>query len=271
MSDNIDGMDFHLKQLKSLIKIESDDVHMVGIYGIGGIGKTTIAMVVYNDISSQFDGSSFIRGIRGKAKGGLLELQKQLLKDILKGQSPEFSDISEGIIVIKERLCSKRVLIVLDDVDELEQLEHLVGENDWFGVKNRIIITTKDISLLDQHRLITPNYEVKKLQPEEATKLFNWWAFKQNIPNPKEEFESLSHRVVKYAEGLPIALKVLGGFLSNKNIGEWKSALHKLEKIPHINVQNVLKVSYEKLEDIYKDIFLDIASFFKLRTRQGFC
>ena len=262
VGDNIVGMDFHLKQLKSLVKTELDDVHMVGIYGIGGIGKTTIAMAFYNDISSRFDGSSFLRGVGEKSKGGLLELQKKLLKDILKCESTDFDDTSEGINVIKKRLCSKRVLIVLDDVEELEQLENLAGKNGWYGPKSTIIITTKDTSLLSQHG-VNILYEVKELNHKEAIDLFNWWAFKQNIPKPKEDFESLSHCVVGYAKGLPIALKVLGGFLFGKKIDEWKSALHKLEKIPHMKVQSVLKVSYERLDRTEKEIFLDIACFFK--------
>ena len=101
---------------------------MVGIYGIGGIGKTTIAMAVYNDISSQFDGSTFLKGVGEKSKGGLLELQRTLFQDIIKGKRPKFSDTSEGINVIKERLHTKRVLIVLDDVNELDQLENLAGK-----------------------------------------------------------------------------------------------------------------------------------------------
>ncbi|KAL6316977.1 hypothetical protein AAG906_024516 [Vitis piasezkii] len=236
VGDNVVGMEPHLKQLKSLIKTKLDDVHMVGIYGIGGIGKTTIAMAFYNDVSSRFDGSSFLRGVGEKSKGGLLELQKKLLEDILKCQSPKF-----------RKTCMKRVLIVLDDVDELEQLENLAGKIGWYGAKSTIIITTKDTSLLSQHG-VNQFYEVKELNREEAIELFNWWAFKQNIPKPKEDFASLSHRVVEYAKGLPLALKVLGGFLL---------------KNTHMKVQNVLKVSYDRLDDIEKEIFLDIACFFK--------
>ena len=116
--------------------------------------------------------------------------------------------------------------------------------------------------MLKQHG-VDAIYEVKELNHEEAIELFNWWAFKQNIPKPKEDFESLSHCVVKYAKGLPIALKVLGVFLFGRKIDEWKSALHKLKKIPHKKVQNVLKVSYDRLDDIEKEIFLDIVCFFK--------
>ena len=62
VGDNVVGMDVHLNQLKSLIKTELDEVRTIGVYGIGGIGKTTIAMAIYNDISSQFDGSVGKRG-----------------------------------------------------------------------------------------------------------------------------------------------------------------------------------------------------------------
>ena len=65
VGDNIIGMNFHLKQFISLMKIERDDVYMVGIYGMAGIGKTTMAMAIYNDISSQFDGIVFLELMEG--------------------------------------------------------------------------------------------------------------------------------------------------------------------------------------------------------------
>ena len=261
VGDNIVGMDFHLEQLKSMMKIERDDVYMVGICGIGGIGKTTMAMAIYNDISSQFDGSSFLRVDGETSNRGLLELQKKLLRDTLKDQSVEIQDRCEGVNEIKKILCSKRVLIVLDDVDKIEQLENLAGKYGWYGSKSIVIITTKDISLLKQHG-VDQFYEVKELNHEEAIELFNWWAFKQNIPR-SEDFKDLSDCVVKYAKGLPLALKVLGGFLYNKSKDEWKSALKKLEKIPHMDVQKILQVSYGKLDDVEQGIFLDIACFFR--------
>ena len=251
-------MDFHLEQLKSMMKTERDDVEMVGIYGIGGIGKTTIAMAIYNDISSKFDGSSFLRV--GETSD-LHKLQTKLLRDTLKDQRVEIQDRSEGINEIKNILCSKRVLIVLDDVDKIEQLDNLAEKNGWYGSKSIVIITTKDISLLNQHG-VDKFYEVKELNHEEAIELFNWSAFKQNTPR-SGDFKDLSDCVVKYAGGLPLALKVLGGFLYKKSKDEWKSALKKLEKIPHMDVQKILRVSYDKLDDDEQGIFLDIACFFR--------
>ena len=145
-------------------------------------------------------------------------------------------------------------------MDVIQQLNNLARKYGWYVAKSVVIITTKDISLLNKHG-VDQFYEVKELNHEESIELFNWWAFKQNIPK-SEDFKDLSNCVVKYAKGLPLALKVLGGFLYDKNIDEWKSTLKKLEKIPHMKVQNILRVSFDKLDDVEQDIFLDIACFF---------
>ncbi|RVW38688.1 TMV resistance protein N [Vitis vinifera] len=57
---NIVGIGVHLEKLKSLMNTELNMVSVVGIYGIGGVGKTTIAKAIYNEISHQYDGSSFL-------------------------------------------------------------------------------------------------------------------------------------------------------------------------------------------------------------------
>ena len=60
--------------------------------------------------------------------------------------------------------------------------------------------------------------------------------------------------MVKYAKGLPLAVKVLGGFLCDKSMDEWEIELDKLQRIPNIKVQNILRVSYDKLDDINQKI-----------------
>ncbi|RVW19336.1 TMV resistance protein N [Vitis vinifera] len=108
--------------------------------------------------------------------------------------------------MIKDRLCFKKVLLVLDDVDDLNQLEALAGDHNWFGPGSRIIVTTRDKHLLEVHE-IDALYEAKKLDHKEAVELFCWNAFKQN--HPKEDYETLSNSVVHYVNGLPLGLKVL--------------------------------------------------------------
>ena len=72
-------------------------------------------------------------------------------------------------------------------------------------------------------------YEVKNLDDAEAIQLLNKHAFKQNAP--KEDYVTLSNCMVAYAQGLPLALKVLGSSLHGITIDEWKSTFDKLKKI----------------------------------------
>ncbi|WKA11443.1 hypothetical protein VitviT2T_028940 [Vitis vinifera] len=119
INDDIVGMGFRLKELKSLLSSDLNDIRVVGIYGPGGIDKTTIAKIVYNEIQYQFTSASFLQDVRETFnKGSQLQLQQELLHDTV-GNDLEFSNINKGINIIKARLGSKKVLIVIDDVDQL--------------------------------------------------------------------------------------------------------------------------------------------------------
>ena len=262
VSINMVGMNYHLKKLKSLMEIESNDVRMIGVYGLGGIGKTTISKVVYNNVSHLFESSIFLGNVRERFQDykNRIKLQKELLNGAIKGKNIEINSVEEGINVIKQRLCSKKVLLILDDVDKSEQLELLVGKLGWFGPKSRIIITTRDQRMLNEHD-IHASYEVKGLDYNDSIQLFCQYAFKQNVP--KKDYVDLSNDMVNYANGLPLALKVLGSSLCDRSVLEWESALQKLKTKPNDEVHKVLKISFEGLDEIEKEIFLDIACFFK--------
>ena len=94
--------------------------------------------------------------------------KKKLLSDILIERNIDFSDVQWGSNVIEKRLCYKRVLIVLDDVDQLDQLEALAGERVWFGRGSRVIITTRDQHLLIKHDVAKAEiYKAKELNSDE--------------------------------------------------------------------------------------------------------
>ena len=160
--------------------------------------------------------------------------------------------------MIKERPCFKKVL-VLDDVDSLDQLEALAGDRNWFGPGISIIVTTRDKHLLEVHKM-DAFYEAKKLDHKDSLELFSRHAFERNYT--KIGYEILSNSVVRYVDGLPLGLKVLGGFLFGKTIYQWESELQKLEREPNQEIQSVLKRSYDELDHTQKEIFLDIACFF---------
>nr|XP_023881032.1 TMV resistance protein N-like [Quercus suber] len=262
ISKELVGIESLVMEMLDLYLVEgSGGVRFVGICGMGGMGKTTLALEIYERISCSFEASSFIANVREKTiNHHLVSLQEQLLSNILNGSRKNISNVFERISVIGNRLRNKKVLIVLDDVDGDEQLEALVGNHDWFGSGSRIIVTSRDKHLL-RRRGINDIYTMKGLNDNDALQLFSWRAFKK--PYPEENYVDLSMDLVNYANGLPLALKVLGSLLFEKRIDEWNSALYKLKQEPNRNILNILQISFDGLMYIQKELFLDIACFFK--------
>ncbi|XP_058200247.1 disease resistance protein RUN1-like isoform X2 [Rhododendron vialii] len=241
--------------------MEPDDVRIVAIWGMGGIGKTTIAKKLYNLIQHKFEGSSFLANIRETSKqpNGLVVLQKQLLSDILRTGTRILRNFDQGIEVIKRRAFCRKILLILDDVDDVQQLKALAVDQDFFGFGSRIIVTTRDISSLNVLK-VDEIYEAEGLNEDESLELFRWHCFKKD--HPTEDHLDLSRQVVHHVGGLPLALEVLGSFCCGKSIPQWKSAIAKLRKIPDDDVQGKLKISFDSLSKEVKELFLDMACFF---------
>ena len=262
------GIKSRVEALISRLDIESnDDVHMVVIYGLGGVGKTTMARNIYNKISYQFKAKKFLENVRERSETheGIILLQKTLY-DISRNKNLEVvHNVSEGTNMIYEILHLKRALIILDDVDDADQIKNLLGKCDWFAPGSRIIMTTRNKQLLDILRNVSTydyyDYEVKELDEYEALELFRKHAFPSNILH--EDYLELENQVIHYAKGLPLALKVMGVDLCGRTTQEWKETLDCYEKNPHKDIQKVLKRSYKGLNKNEQIIFLDIACFFK--------
>ncbi|KAM3746768.1 hypothetical protein ACB098_06G225800 [Castanea mollissima] len=255
------GVEARMKDMTSLLCVGANNVRMVGILGMGGTGKTTIAKAIYNQFYHHFEGRSFLGNVRETSKQhGLVHLQKQFLSKTLRTRKIEVSSVDSGIVMIRERFRHKRVLVIVDDVDQLEQLNAIAGSRDWFGLGSRIIITTRNEQLLNNLQ-VDGVYRAKQMGASESLELFSWHAFRNEYP--AEGYMGISRSVVAYSGGLPLALEVLGSLLFDKSMEEWNCALKKLKRIPNDQVQKKLRISFDALsDDTEKDTFLDISCFF---------
>ncbi|KAK8704174.1 hypothetical protein V6N13_047806 [Hibiscus sabdariffa] len=228
---------------------------------MGGIGKTTLTIVVYTQMSPHFEGKCFLADVREVSqKYGLVSLQKQLLSQVLFDQAFNFFNVNGGNAIISHRLSHKKVIVVIDDVDNVQHLKCLVGRRDWFGVGSRIIVTTRDEHLLRSYQ-VDDVYESTTLELNDALRLFNLKAFNSDrVLN--NDFIELSEHVVKYAGGLPLALEVLGSFQFGRDVVQWRSAIKRLERDSNKEIIDRLRISFDGLEKTEKKIFLDIACFF---------
>ncbi|VVA36039.1 PREDICTED: TMV resistance [Prunus dulcis] len=269
------GIDSRLEQLDLLLDARSEDVLYIGIWGMNGIGKTTIAKMLYERILHKYEVASFLGGVREDSEtNGLVSLQKSLSKSLL-NRDTEDGGIHEE--ALKNKLSQKKVLLILDDVDHISQLDKLCGNQDWFGPGSRIIITTVNEQLLIAHG-VERRFKVQELNEDDALQLFSWRAFKRDYPDKK--FTDLSISFLNYAKGLPLALKVLGSFLYKRGQDAWSSALYKLKEVYKGDVMDTLKISYDGLDEQEKNVFVDIACFFKGKCKDqvvemldnmGFC
>ncbi|KAL0877343.1 hypothetical protein Bca101_027048 [Brassica carinata] len=257
------GLSAHLIKMNYMLSLNYEDgARIVGICGPAGIGKTTIARALHTQLSGSFQLSCFVENLSGSYTSGLddyglkLRLQEQLLSKILNQNGVRIYHLG----AIEERLCDLKVLIILDDVNDIKQLEALANDTRWFGYGSRIIVTTEDQELLKQHG-IDNTYHVGFPSREEALGILCGYAFKQKFP--PHGFKELALRAIKLCGNLPLGLRVVGSSLCGKKEIEWEEVIRRLDTIGNQrDIEKVLRVGYECLHEYEQSLFLHIAVFF---------
>ncbi|CAI9269436.1 unnamed protein product [Lactuca saligna] len=265
------GMKYHINFVTSWLKDgSSHTADILTIYGIGGTGKTSLAKHVYGLYSHEFHTSSYIEDITRKCDGkfnGLLDLQEQLCYDISKTSSIKAHAVSVYTAKIENALARKRVFLVLDDISTLVQLDALLGSK-GFHPGSKVIITTKDNWLTQSCSLFKTN--IKPKHERHLLRGLDYFASQQLLCShvfmcnqPKAGYEEMSDKLVKYCEGHPLALEILGKSLHNRDVAYWEGCIEGLRNEISSPINNVLKMSFDSLPSKNdKELFKHIACFF---------
>ncbi|KAK9050525.1 hypothetical protein SSX86_030505 [Deinandra increscens subsp. villosa] len=264
------GMEYDIESITSWLKDRSSNTtDILTILGMGGIGKTCLANYIYELHRGEYT-SSFIGDISRRCAGeyhGLLNLQKQLYGDISKRNLTRDYDVSGYTSKIWNMLARGKTLLVLDDIDSLDQLDGLLG-NQGLHPRSKIIITTKDASLIERCALfktkVKPSHTkctLKGLSEGASLQVLCLHAFTQKYPI--EGYEEVSINLARYCGGHPLALVVLGKSLHNRDVCEWEDSIDMLMKEPDSRIGKVLQMSFDSLPSKNdKDLFKHIACFF---------
>eukprot|EP00253_Pinus_taeda_P001240 PITA_01240 len=266
------GLDEKVRDVERTLSLQrqSGKARVVGIVGLGGVGKTTLAKEVFNREKSNdhrsnrdrpiYDRSSFLSDVRSRS---LHDLQRILLKD-LTPSNVHINNIDEGIVALKIHLSFfHRVLIVLDDVDNIDQMEALFSPiKDTIHLGSLILVTSRNKDVLRRSDIPESYiFELKGLNQHHSQELFCSHAF--GHPYPVKGFGQLVQEFLAVCHGLPLSLKVLGSLLrGEKDLNRWELQLRKTSKTLPGDIQKTLKISYDALDNEERQIFLDIACFF---------
>ncbi|KAL7584770.1 hypothetical protein Lser_V15G44112 [Lactuca serriola] len=261
---NLTGMATRYKDIHSWLT--ESNAEFLTIYGMGGSGKTTLARYIVYSNSQNFESISIVEdiGSRSKEPHDLLQIQEKLFADISGGKKRKIPSVCQGTFKIEEALQVMKALILLDDIVEPSQLVALLGSG-HINKRSKIIITTRENNLgkwFESRSWRCQEYQMKLLDDDESLELLSRHAF--GSKTLMEGYEELAEQVLKYCEGNPLALEVLGSSLAQDNsILFWKSTLSLLGRDIDVGIQRVLIRSYNSLpHESNKELFLHIACFF---------
>ncbi|PPD90555.1 hypothetical protein GOBAR_DD12483 [Gossypium barbadense] len=233
----------------------SNGVSVLSIVGMGGMGKTTLAQLVYNNatINESFDLKAWVCV---SDNFDAIAITKAILQSIT-SESCDYSNLDLLQVKLKEKLSGKRFLLVLDDIWN-------ENYNDWtilrspFGPGTTIIVTTRlqiVSSIVDPLKV----FHLDKLSDDDCLSIFTQHALKARNFDGHPQFKEIGEKIIRRCNGLPLAAKAIGSLLRTvKYHREWERINEsEIWNLPEeqCGIIPALRLSYHHLPSYLKRCF----------------
>ncbi|CAL5331110.1 unnamed protein product [Camellia sinensis] len=233
-------------------------VDVIPIVGMGGIGKTTLAQMVYNDetLKKHFDLKAWVCV---SDEFDIMKITKAIY-DSVTSQTCSFNNLDQAQVQLKQALVGKKFLIVLDDVWNKKY-------NDWNDLSSpfndgaqgsKVVVTTRSRDIARMMATVEL-HDVEILSDEDCWSLFAQHAFENRSIDANPNLVSIGKKIVEKCKGLPLAAKTLSGLLRCKERDEeWVDVLcSKIWELSHeeSDILPALRLSYHHLPSHLKQCF----------------
>ncbi|XP_058788534.1 putative disease resistance RPP13-like protein 1 [Vicia villosa] len=244
---------------------KNNNLGVVAILGMGGVGKTTLAQLVYNNekVEQHFD---FKVWVCVSEDFDVVRITKSLLESVIRNTTSASSKVweSDNLDILRVELNKntrkKRFLFVLDDLwnDSYNDWDELVSPLVDGKPGSSVIITTRQQKVAEMTKTF-PIYKLDHLSNEDCWSILSKHAFGSDEYHAGKNiaFEEIGRKIARKCDGLPIAAKTLGGLLRSRvDTTEWTAILNsEVWNLPNDNIMPALRLSYQSLPSHLKRCF----------------